>query len=58
MSLRQIFFALEIEAGAALIEARGCRLRPDLATGFVDRLVFRARDDVRAAFEKTHLIIP
>lgn len=58
MSLRQVFFALEVEAGAALIEARACRLRPDVAVGFVDRLVYRARDACRASFEKTHTITP
>lgn len=58
MSLRQIFFALEVEAGAALIEARSCRIRPDLAGGFVERLADRARDACRAAFEKTHTITP
>lgn len=58
LPLRLVCLGLEMEAGLALLEARHARLSPKTATGYVDRMVFRARAAVRAAFEKTHTILP
>ena len=58
MSLRSIFFTLEMEAGLALLEARAARLNPKGASGFIDRAVYRARDRARSEIEKNHTIIP
>ncbi|MES2596383.1 MAG: hypothetical protein V4662_13645 [Verrucomicrobiota bacterium] len=58
MNLRTVFLGLEMEAGLALLEARHSRISPKTASGFVDRLVTRAREQVRAAYEKTHIILP
>jgi hypothetical protein len=58
MTLRSIVFRLPVAAGLALIEARAARLNPAGHGGFVDRSIWRARDQCRADLETTHIIIP
>ena len=58
MNLRMIFLGLEMEAGLALLEARGCRLNPGRSLGYIDRAVFRARDAAYEELQRTHDILP
>lgn len=43
MELWYVVLALEVEVGAALIEARAARLAPGAGAGYVDRAVLDAR---------------
>lgn len=58
MPLRHIFFSLPLPAGLALLEARAARLNPAGHGGFIDRAIWTARDQCRAALELTHTILP
>ncbi len=57
-TLTEVILGLPLEAGLALIEARACRINPRYAIGYIERAIWRARDECRADLEKVYRIIP
>ena len=58
MSLPAVF-RLPLGAGLALLEARGCRLHPDLShIGYIDRAIITARNACRRELLSHYRLVP
>ena len=57
-TLEQLWLEVEVNVGFALLEARGHRMNPGGASGYIDRAVGEAYEDMRERIAEQFRIIP